>query len=127
MLEQDNTVYIDAGEVTQLANEKKLAGISLIHYPDIGITRATIEYRNGATGFRVKLSKRKASDKTKEKLFKSIDGVTRWAFNLISKSTYDGHPCSYRMDIYPSTTSATIDGIDYNKNNPFDWDRHHKK
>jgi hypothetical protein len=122
----DSTVYIDAGELIQLANEKKIEHIELLNYPKMNITRAKVKLKNGDNLFGVKLSKRKISDKTKEKVFKSVDGVNRWAYSLILKSSGDGAPafCTMRIII---TDSITIDEIEYNKENPFIWEKHHKK
>lgn len=122
----DSTVYIDAGELIQLANEKKIEHIELLNYPKMNITRAKVKLKNGDNLFGVKLSKRKISDKTKEKVFKSVDGVNRWAYSLVLKSSEDGSPafCTMRIVI---TDSITIDEIEYNKENPFVWEKHNKQ
>lgn len=125
MSNYDTTVFIENGEVQQLAEEKKIDSIQIDHYINFDICRVKVITTNRSV-FQVKLSKRKMSDPTKEKLFKSFEGVCKWAKKLIETSLREGNATQFTYTLY-SSEQIVIDDIFYSKNNPFDWNEHHSK
>lgn len=121
----DVDVFLENGEVQQLAAEKKIESIYIQHFIKFGVCRVQVRLTNKST-VNVKLSKRKISEPKREKLFKSVEGVCKWARNLIEMSLRDGYATEFTFAIYTSET-INIDGINYSKNNPFNWDEHYNK
>lgn len=125
MNQHDTTIYLENREIQQFASEKKIESIDIQHYIKFGICRVRVMLTNQSV-VHLKLSKRKVSEPRREKLFKSVEGVCKWARNLIEMSLRDNHATSFTFTIYNSD-SVVIDEIYYSKNKPFDWDEHFNK
>jgi hypothetical protein len=126
-MNEQKTLFFDTGELTSLAKQGLISEVRLFSHPPIGITRVEIDLSNGAKNCRVKLLNRKKDHAPVEKLFRSITGVHQWAYKLIYETSQAKEGHAIMVSCIHDHQQVTIDGISYNKSNPFVWEKHHKK
>lgn len=93
--------YIDVGTCEEQARHGLIDLVILEHYSEFGVTRARIISINRTNHLFLQKRRRRKTDPTEEKLFKSLTGASGWAISLMKKAAAAGHNTRVELRINP--------------------------